>query len=131
MNFISAARCGVRARLQKILLFALIIINLLTANAFAQTNFTRNQFSRFPVLTRAGFFENEILKAANAHGVDPNVLWAIAYNETRFRPYLTSPRNAQGLMQFIQSTAARYDLTNPYEPVSAIRAAARYVRVFV
>ena len=31
-------------------------------------------------------------------------------------------------MQFIPSTAVRYDLTNPYEPVSAIRAAARYVK---
>lgn len=128
MNYISAAWCGFQANLRKKLLFALIIINLLTTSALAQTNFTRNQFSRFPVLTRARFFENEILKAANTHGVDPNVLWAIAYNETRFRPWLTSPKNAQGLMQFIPSTAARYDLTNPYEPVSAIRAAARYVK---
>lgn len=128
MNFISAVLSGVQAKFRKKLLFALIIINLLTAHAFAQTNFTRNQFSRFPVLTRASYFENEILKAAHAHGVDPNVLWAIAYNETRFRPWLTSPKNAQGLMQFIPSTAARYDLNNPYEPVSAIRAAARYVK---
>ncbi len=128
MNFIAAALCGFKAQLRKKLLFALIIINLLTAFTPAQTNFTRNQFSRFSVLTRAHFFENEILKAANVHGVDPNVLWAIAYNETRFRPWLTSPKNAQGLMQFIPSTAARYDLTNSYEPVSAIRAAARYVK---
>lgn len=128
MNFISAAFCGFQANLRNKLLFALIIINLLTAFAPAQTKFTRNQFSRFPVLTRASYFENEILKAANAHGVDPNVLWAIAYNETRFRPYLTSPKNAHGLMQFIPSTAARYDLSNPYEPISAIRAAVRYVK---
>ncbi len=128
MNFMSAAFCGFQANLRKKLLFALIIINLLTAFAPAQTNFTQSRFSRFPVLTRAAYFENEILKAANAHGVDPNVLWAIAYNETRFRPWLTSPKNAQGMMQFIPSTAARYDLNNPYEPVSAIRAAARYVR---
>ena len=128
MNFNSKDWRGFQANLRKKLLFALIIINLLTTFAPAQTNFTRNQFSRFPVLTRAAYFENEILKAANAHGVDPNVLWAIAYNETRFRPWLTSPKNAQGLMQFIPSTAARYDLTNPFEPVSAIRAAARYVR---
>ncbi len=128
MNFIATALCGFKANWRKKLLFALIIINLLTALAPAQTNFTRNQFSRFSVLTRAHFFENEILKAANAHGVDPNVLWTIAYNETRFRPWLTSPKNAQGLMQFIPSTAARYDLNNPYEPVSAIRAAARYVK---
>ena len=128
MNFNSAAISGFRARFRKTLLFAMIVINLLNPQIYAQTNFTRNQFSRFPVLTRARFFENEILKAANAHGVDTNVLWAIAYNETRCRPWLTSPKNAQGLMQFIPSTAARYDLNNPYEPVSAIRAAARYVR---
>jgi hypothetical protein len=126
LNF--AAISGFRARLRKTLLFAMILINLLAGGGYAQKNFTRNQFSRFPVLTRAAYFQNEILKAANAHGVDPNVLWAIAYNETRFRPWLTSPKNAQGLMQFISSTAVRYDLTNPYEPVSAIRAAARYVK---
>jgi hypothetical protein len=128
MKFISAAWCGFQANLRKKLLFALIIINLLTAFAPAQMNYTRNQFARFPVLTRARFFENEILNAANREGIDPNVLWAIAYNETRFRPWLTSLKNAQGLMQFIPSTAARYDLNNPYEPVSAIRAAARYVK---
>lgn len=94
----------------------------------AQSSLTRQQFARFDVLTRAAYFEKEILKAANEEGVDPHILWAIAYNETRFRPWLTSPKNARGLMQFIPSTAARFDLQNPYEPVSAIRAAASYVR---
>lgn len=128
MNFIPAALGGSRTRSRKKLLFALIIISLLTTFAPAQTNFTRVGFSRFPVLARARVFENEILKAAIREGVDPNVLWAIAYNETRFRPWLTSPKNARGLMQFIPSTAARYDLSDPYEPVSAILAAARYVK---
>lgn len=128
MNFSSGVISRFRARLRKLALFAFVLLNLLTPQIYAQTNFTRNQFSRFPVLTRAAYFENEILQTANREGVDPNVLWAIAYNETRFRPWLTSPKNAQGLMQFIPSTAARYDLTNPYEPVSAIRAAARYVK---
>ena len=40
MNFISAALCGFQANLGKKLLFALIIINLLTALSPAQTNFT-------------------------------------------------------------------------------------------
>lgn len=128
MTFNFAAISGFRARLRKLALFAMILINLLATIGYAQTNLTRNQFGRFPVLTRARFFENEILKAANREGVDPNLLWAIAYNETRFRPYLTSPKNAQGLMQFIPSTAVRYDLANPYEPIPAIRAAARYVK---
>ncbi len=94
----------------------------------AQTSLTRQQFSRLNVQTRAAYFENEILKAANDEGVDPNILWTIAYNETRFRPWLTSPKNARGMMQFIPATARRFDLENPYQPTPAIRAAARYVK---
>ncbi len=129
MNLKSAAFGYFPTRLRKKLLFAIILINLLTPQLYAQTDFTRNQFARLSVLTRARYFENEILKAATKQGVDPNILWTICYLETRFQPFLTSPKNAQGLMQFIPATAARFDLSNPYEPISAIGAAARYVRV--
>lgn len=111
-------------------LFAMLLISLLTNNTTsAQTTFTREQFSHLNLRTRAAYFENEILRAANAEGVDPNILWTIAYNETRFRPWLTSPKNARGMMQFIPATAARFGLENPYQPIPAIRAAARYVKV--
>lgn len=80
------------------------------------------------VLSRAGLFEKEIADAARKEGVDPHILWTIAYNETRFRPWLTSPKNARGLMQFIPGTAARFGLADPYEPNSSIHAAARYVK---
>ncbi len=114
----------------KSLIFAMILTSLLiNSGVSAQTNLTREQFSRLNVRTRAAYFENEILRAAQSEGVDPNVLWTIAYNETRFRPWLTSPKDARGLMQFIPATAGRFGLSNPYEPVSAIRAAARYVKV--
>lgn len=128
MNFGLAVVNGFGFRDAKKLIFAIILINLLITEFYGQTNYTRAQFSRLSVLTRARGFENEILRAANKEGVDPNILWTIAYNETRFRPYLTSPKNAQGLMQFIPSTAARFDLINPYESIAAIRAAARYVK---
>ncbi|MGH9947216.1 MAG: lytic transglycosylase domain-containing protein, partial [Pyrinomonadaceae bacterium] len=80
------------------------------------------------VLSRAALFEAAIADAAKKESVDPKILWAIAYNETRFRPWLTSPKNAQGLMQFIPATASRFGLTNAYEPNASIRAAARYVK---
>lgn len=98
------------------------------AAARAQTVLTRQQFSRLNVQARAAYFEREILIAAETEGVDPNVLWTIAYNETRFRPWLQSPKNACGLMQFIPSTAARFGLSDPYQPIPAIRAAAKYVK---
>ncbi len=80
------------------------------------------------VLSRARLFEATIEKVAKSEGVDPLILWTIAYNETRFRPWLTSPKNAQGLMQFMPATAARFGLTNPYEPTSSLYAAAKYVK---
>lgn len=128
-NFAAFGR-GFLREFGKYLIFVMLLMSVLTnGGVLAQTNFTREQFSRLNVRTRAAYFENEILRAANMEGVDPNVLWTIAYNETRFRPWLTSPKDARGLMQFIPATAARFSLENPYQPVPAIRAAARYVKV--
>jgi hypothetical protein len=80
------------------------------------------------VLSRAALFESAIAEAARKQNVDPLILWTIAYNETRFRPWLTSPKNAQGLMQFMPATASRFGLANPYEPDGSIHAASRYVK---
>lgn len=80
------------------------------------------------IRTRAARFEPTIAAAARRHGVDPRVLWTIAYLETRFRPHLVSPARAAGLMQFIPSTARRFGLANPFDPEASIDAAARYVR---
>lgn len=123
MNLFAIARTG--AKFLPILIFlSVFLVNYVSA----QKRFTRQQFSRLGLLERAAFFEETILQTAQAEGVDPNLLWTIAYNETRFRPWLTSPKNARGLMQFIPSTAARFDLSDPYEPTQAIAAAARYVK---
>lgn len=116
------------ARQSLFLFFAVSLAVQFSTVADAQTVLTRQQFSRLNVLARAAYFEREILRAAEAEGVDPNVLWTIAYNETRFRPWLTSPKNARGMMQFIPSTAARFNLSDPYQPIPAIRAAAKYVK---
>lgn len=76
---------------------------------------------------RARAYEPFIAAAARKYGVDPRVLWTIAYLETCFRPDLVSPKGARGLMQFIPSTAKRFNLRNPYDALQSIDAAARYV----
>jgi len=77
---------------------------------------------------RAVGYEPLIVAAAERYGVDARLLWAIAYQETRFRPRLISPKGARGLMQFMPATAARYGLVNPHDPAQSVDAAARYVR---
>lgn len=116
------------------IIFALILIVLsllglpLSAASQETQRISQTTLARMDVLSRARIFEASIEKAARSEGVDPLILWTIAYNETRFRPWLTSPKNAQGMMQFMPATAARFGLADPYEPNSSIRAAARYVK---
>ena len=109
--------------------FLIIVFASQQSASFGQsTVLTRAQFSRFSVVERARFFEPTISRIAAEEAVDPYLLWTIAYNETRFRPWLRSYAGAEGLMQFIPATAARFNLYNPYLPEPAIRAAALYVR---
>lgn len=84
------------------------------------------------VRARAVQYEPVIAAAAARNGVDPRLLWTIAFLESRFKPGVISYKNGQpcayGLMQFIPSTAAQYGLQNPFDARTSIEAGARYVR---
>ena len=80
------------------------------------------------LLARARAVEPLMREAARRHGVDPCVLWTIAYLETRFQSNQISPKGARGMMQFMPATATAYGLVNPFDAAASIDAAARYVR---
>jgi Transglycosylase SLT domain len=44
--------------------------------------------------------------------------------ESNFDPFASSPAGAEGIAQFIPSTAASYSLRDPFDPVEAIEAQA-------
>lgn len=79
---------------------------------------------------RARHYEPLLAAAAARHRVDPRVLWTICFLETRFRPTLTSPAGAGGLMQLMPATARRFGLSpeERYVAERNIEAATRYVR---
>lgn len=79
-------------------------------------------------LKRAALYEPLMIEAGARQGVDPRLLWTVAYLETRFRPEQVSRAGARGMMQFMPLTARRFDLENPHDPEAAIEAAARYLR---
>jgi len=105
----------------------LILIALLSTEVFPQRSRTTNTWR-----IRARVYEPLIAAAAERYNVDPNLLWTIAYLESRFRHDAVSYKNgkpcAYGLMQFTDATALRYGLTNPHNPRESIDAAARYLR---
>ena len=65
---------------------------------------------------------------APEYRLEPQLVLAIMATESNFDPDALSPRNAQGLMQLIPGTAARFNVRNPRDPVQNIRGGMAYLR---
>ncbi len=69
-------------------------------------------------------YRRPLLDAAARWDVSAALLAAQLMAESNFNPYASSPAGAQGIAQFIPSTAAAYGLRDPFDPVEAIDAQA-------
>jgi hypothetical protein len=69
-------------------------------------------------------FRAPLLAAATHWDVSAALLAAQLMAESNFNPYAGSPAGAQGIAQFIPSTAAAYGLRDPFDPDEAIDAEA-------
>jgi soluble lytic murein transglycosylase-like protein len=71
-------------------------------------------------------YANLFQQAGARYGVDPAVLAAVASQESGFNARAVSPAGAEGLMQFMPSTAAGLGV-NPLDASSSINGAAKYL----
>jgi hypothetical protein len=69
-------------------------------------------------------FRAPLLRAASHWSVSAALLAAQLMAESNFNPFASSPAGAQGIAQFIPSTAAAYGLTDPFDPAAAMDAQA-------
>lgn len=69
-----------------------------------------------------------VLKLAPEYGIYPRLAMAVIRAESNFNPGAVSPKNAQGVMQLIPETAARFNVTKPFDPEQNIRGGLAYLR---
>lgn len=81
--------------------------------------------SRLPPLP----FAAQIESAAKAAAIDPALVHALIYVESRHNPVARSTKGALGLMQVLPETASRYGVTNAIRSVDEnLRAGTSYLR---
>jgi len=68
-----------------------------------------------------------LISSGTRHGVDPLLLYSVMHQESSFKSRAISPKGARGLMQLMPLTAARYGVTNIFDPKQNIEGGARYL----
>lgn len=97
-----------------------------TPSANVASSNTQPSFPRqiHPIL--AGYLDD----AASRHNVDPALVRAVAWEESRFRTDAISPKGAIGLMQLMPATAAQLRV-NPYDPQQNAHGGVAYLRALL
>ena len=67
-------------------------------------------------------------KLAPEYGVNPRLAFAVIRAESNFDPAAVSNKNAQGLMQLIPETSARFNVSKPFDPEQNMRGGLAYLR---
>ena len=73
-------------------------------------------------------YDEAIISAARHFDVDAALVSAVIKAESDFNPHVVSHKGARGLMQLMPATAARFGVTNSFDPVANIYGGTRYLR---
>ena len=125
-----------------IALLAALLMVLLTGlfTGFGMGSFAHAQQSTSPVVTlhapkvsaaKRKKYHSDIQKAARRHKLDPLLVHAVITIESAYNSRAVSSAGAMGLMQLMPETAARFGVTDPFDPIANINAGARYLRILL
>jgi Transglycosylase SLT domain len=72
--------------------------------------------------------DSYIVDSCKRYGIDPLLIYSQMHQESTFKITATSYKGARGLMQLMPGTAARFGVTNIYEPKQNIEGGVKYMR---
>jgi Transglycosylase SLT domain len=72
--------------------------------------------------------DSYISEAAKRNGLDPLLIYSVMHQESSFKSRAISPKGARGLMQLMPGTAARFGVTNIFDPQQNIEGGSRYMK---
>ena len=71
--------------------------------------------------------ERAIYRESARYYLDPNLVFAIVWQESRFKLDAVSSKNARGPMQLMPETAARFGVRNPHDADQAVSGGVAYL----
>lgn len=75
-----------------------------------------------------GYLAEIITEAARQHDLDPNLVAAMAFKESRFNPTAVSHIGAEGIMQLKPKTARYLGVKDSFDPKQNVFGGAKYLR---
>ena len=69
--------------------------------------------------------------AARAYRLHPDLIRAVAEQESRYNPKAISRKGAVGVMQLMPATQRQYGVRNAFDPTENVNAGARYLRAML
>jgi soluble lytic murein transglycosylase-like protein len=72
--------------------------------------------------------DSYVTESAKRNGLDPLLIYSVMHQESSFKSRAISPKGARGLMQLMPGTAARFGVTNIFDPQQNIEGGARYMK---
>ena len=72
-----------------------------------------------------------IREASATYGVDPALVRAVVWVESRYDPFAVSPKGARGLMQLTPATARHLGVANAFDPRQNVFGGVKYLSMLI